>query len=202
MSKNSNKQDRKSGNNQNKMKRIEYRFIKQLQDQEVSDVRLTFQGTISSSGIGVIANSVAMDPSGAGEWGTYGAIWDEFRVLGIRITLVSAQQYSVTAVNKLGGVAYDNDSVTALTSVANVLEYSTSHTLPAIFGHKSCRENQTMCQQYSWLRPTAGAPIPWIDVATPAGSTGGVLFYFAGLTVSTLYFDINVEYFVQFRGRR
>jgi hypothetical protein len=126
-------------------------------------------------------------------------LYDEFRVLAVRLAVVPVQQGSVTAANTLGAVVFDNDDSVALTSLVAALEYDTAHLLSAIW-----YQNNASPTRYTWERPTSGnnTSIPWVDVGTPSGSNGSLKFYFAGLTNSTAYIVYNVEYFVEYRGRR
>lgn len=140
-----------------------------------------------------------MDPSAVGsDWASYAAIYDEFRVVGIKITLVPSQQGSVTAINAPVIIVYDNDDSNVLTSYNAALEYDTHKVLSSIWYQRSGSAYSSM-----WLRPTSGnnTAILWSDVGTPV-ATGSVKFYATGLTASTTYFGITVEHYVEFRGRR
>jgi len=187
---------------QQQLGRIERVFAPQIQDQRVDKVRLVNQGTLTSTAGQNIFDVIPMNPTAANEFATYAALYDEFRVVGIRVSLVSAQQYSLTAINILGAVCFDNDDGASHSSVLQCLEYPTAHVLPSVFQHVNTRENGSLTQDFAWLRPTSGAPIKWCDCAVPAESIGGVKFAFVGVTASTVYFYLNWEYFIEFRGRR
>ncbi len=158
-------------------------------------------GTLSSDGAGKLAAAISMDPSALAstDWADFSSTFDEFRVTGCRIRLASLLQNSITSVNNLMFVAFDNDSATAPTSYTQVQQYSTAVPLCSIFQH-----NAGKLFRKSWWRPTAGSEttIPWVDVATPSGSAGSIIFYSDTLTISTGYLVYAVELFVELRGRR
>ncbi len=168
-------------------------------NQHINNVRLVQGGSISSNGAGIVNQVLTLNPSGSSEWTSYSNIYDEFRVMAARVTLVPLQQGSVTSSNGLLAVVFDNDDSVALTSFTAALEYDTAKQLPAIW-----YDNQRGPRRFEWARPNAGVSttIPWIDIAAPAGSNGSIKFYGTNLTVSTSYYAYSIEYFVQYRGRR
>jgi len=185
--------------------RIERQFNPATADNAVHRVRLIAYTAVSSTVGGVVNTALSMNPNTTSEWGSYTNIYDEFRVVGVRLSLSSTQQYSVTAINKMGAVVYDNDDASILTSLTSALEYDTSRPFPAVFQHgTSGNENKSNLLQFAWSRPTGGknTAITWQDVGTPGSSPGGVKFYFSNLTASLAYFDALIEYFIEFRGRR
>ncbi len=154
-------------------------------------------GTLTSSAGGVINNFVVMDPSALSgtDWADFSSTYDEFRVLGIRVTHANVQ-FGVAVNGGLIACAFDDDSATAPGSFTAVQQYSTSKYLPAVW--------TTRPIQFTWWRPVRGGEtnIPWIDVANPSGSLGSVVYYCSGLTASTLYHSVAIELFCEFRGRR
>jgi len=154
-------------------------------------------GNATSSAGGVIAFAAPFDPSGYGstDWADFSSTYDEFRVMGVRITCFN-HQFGV-AVNGGGvAVAYDNDSAATPGTLSAVLQYSTCKYLPACWFTKPL--------QFTWWRPTKGeeTTITWADVANPSTSLGSLQFYGQGLSASTQYMDIFYEFFCEFRGRR
>jgi hypothetical protein len=146
-----------------------------------------------------------MNPSTSAEWADYSALYDEFRVIGVRIRLVSTQQFSVTAANSMCVIVFDNDDTATLGSVDAGLQYNAHYLFPAVVAHApATTENKDTCLDYTFMRPTGGknTPIDWIDVASAAGSLGAVKYFSTNLTVSLKYFDAAVEWFVELRGRR
>ena len=160
--------------------------------------------SVSNSVSGNINTVVSMNPSGSAEWGTLAALYDEFRVMGIRIRLVSKQQFSVTAINDGAVICYDNNDSTVLTGTDVGLQYNTSHLFPAIWAHTATgSDNRAGVLEFTFMRPSQGAntPIDWVPTSTPAGSLGSVKFFASALTVSTAYWVVFMDYFVEFRGR-
>jgi len=158
--------------------------------------------TLASSGAGIINGAFSMDPSAATgtDWADYSSTYDEFRVLGCRVSFISNQPNTLTSLVDLVAVAFDNDSAGNPGSLSAVRQYSTSRIFPAIW-------NNDKMYSFTWWRPVRGqeTTIPWIDVATPSGSPGSIQIYAGGaggLTASTTYFTYALEYFVEFRGRR
>jgi hypothetical protein len=166
-------------------------------------LRVTINGalTISSNGAGIVNTVITMDPSAltGTDWADFSSTYDEFRVLGGEIDMVSNFQNSITAANNLLVIGYDNDSTAAQTSYTGALQYSTSNVTSAIFQHSGGK-----VKRYYWWRPTAGGEttIPWSDVATPSGSPGGMYLYAESLNLSAAYFAVAVKLFVELRGRR
>jgi hypothetical protein len=162
--------------------------------------RVVNSGTLASAAVtGVINAQITFNPSGAAEWTQLSALYDEFRVVGVRMSLIPAQINTVTNAQGILVMVFDNDDATALTSVNSGLEYDTCHVLQAIWD-----PTRADACQYRWARPTSGnnTAVVWCDVATPTQSVGSVKFYSSVLTVSTLYISYVVEYFIEFRGRR
>jgi len=185
--------------------RIERSYLPSTDNKKIEKVRLVGTGSISSSAIGVLNAVIGLNPSSAPDWGSYSTIYDEFRVMAVRISLVSEQQFSLTALNGLVGVAYDNDDSVALTSIGAVLAYDTAQMMAAVFTHNANgRENYDTLNRFSWSRPTTGVAtsVVWIDVASPGSITGSIKFYGTGLTNSISYYQFALEYFCEFRGRR
>jgi hypothetical protein len=168
-------------------------------NQHIAKVRLIASGTISSSATGTIYSVLNANPSSGSEWSSYAAIYDEARVLGMKISLIPVQQGTVTSINSIGAILFDNDDSTALTSLNAGLEYDNAVIIPAIWYQDSGHATQ-----YIWARPTAGknTAIPWVDVAVPSGNNGSIKLAFAGLTSTTAYFIYCVEWLCEFRGRR
>jgi len=167
--------------------------------QDKTLVKATIHGNAAyaSSAGGVIDTNITMDPSAVGstDWGDFSSTYDEFRVLGVRITVASVQSNN-TALNTLVAFAFDNDSSGNPGSFSVVRQYSTCKLLPAIWTTKPI--------SITWWRPTRGAEttIPWYDVATASSSPGSIPLYASGLTATTTYLALAVDFFCEFRGRR
>jgi len=198
MSKQQNK-NRKTG------KKLDFTFrsISRTQDNSIVPAIIHGYASVSSSAGGVINASVSMDPNSVSntDWADFNTVYDEFRVLGIKVSINSnfATLTPGAATDGLIVVAYDNDSSSALTTFTSGQQYNTARVFPALFQNTNGR-----MLTYTWYRPTSGkeTTIPWIDVASPSNSPGAILFYASGLTNSTLYFYYTVQLLVEFRGRR
>jgi len=187
-----------------RLRNIERRFNASGDNNRVTLQRLVVTGTITSNAGSVINAVINMNPSGSSEWTSISTLWDEFRVVAVRLHLVPRQQYSVTAVNTLLSVVYDNDDSVALTSGNAAAEYDTAHFTGTVFQQVTTPENSDNTQKFSWARPSAGqnTAIAWVDVANPSASTGSVKFFATGATISTSYYDYVFEWFTELRGRR
>ncbi len=173
-------------------------------DNRIYRHRLTYDRAGSSSAIGVMNTVVSMDPSASPEWSTFSALYDEFRVMGARINLISKQQGSVTALNDAVVICYDNDDSAPMASLAEGTAYNNFHLFPAIWYQNALGENRSAVLAFSARRPNAGnnSSIAWIDVGNPGSSEGSFKLYAQGLTNSTQYLAIVIEWFIEFRGRR
>ena len=153
---------------------------------------------LTSSAGGVINTNFPMDPSTAvgTDWADFSSTYDEFRVMGVRITFVSAPVNLTNVNNSMVAVAFDNDSAANPGSYTAVRQYSTSKLFPAVWSTKPLT--------FTWWRPTRGmeTDIPWCDVATPSTSFGCIPLYVDTLSASSSYLWYALDYFVEFRGRR
>ena len=179
-------------------------YTPSVQDSRIFKERLTWSTTIASNAGGVINTVISMNPSSSAEWASFQALYDEFRVVGIRLRLVSKQQFSVTAANDSVAIAYDDNNTTALTSLDAGLQYDTSHLMPAVFTHSATGGlNQETCPTFIFMRPKQGGntAVNWIDTGFAVNSLGGVKFYAANLALSANYYICSVDWYVEFRGR-
>jgi len=166
-------------------------------DNRIYKRRLTALGSMTSSGIGVLNTVFTMDPSVTGDWASCSALYDEFRVVGVRLRILSKTQNTVTLASNLVVICYDNDDSTALVSLLQATEYQNMQVIPALW-------NDHHVFMFNFARPSAGTEtsLPWQDIATPALSTGGIKVYSDNLSTSTQYFTFVIEYAVEFRGVR
>lgn len=170
------------------------------QREDTTLVRATIHGetTLATTAGGVVNGYVNMDPSTLTntDWADFSGTYDEFRVMGVRVTCTSIQ--ANTAVNNsFIALAFDNDSASVSPgSLSAVRQYSTSKLLPAVWSTKPI--------SFTWWRPTQGGDtaILWCDVATPSQSLGQIPIYTSGLNGTSNYIFMLVEMFCEFRGRR
>ena len=187
----------------NGLSKLDYTFksINRKQDNQTVVAIIHGYNTISSSAGGVINASVSMDPSSVSnsDYADFSVAYDEFRVLGCKIDLMSTSPNTTSANEGLVVMCFDNDSSSALSTFTAGQQYSSAVVFPSIFQST----NGNMLSR-TWYRPTAGKQTaqPWIDVNSSSNSPGAILFYASGLTASTQYLAYSVELLVEFRGRR
>lgn len=185
------------------LRSLDTRWDPKRTEQAIYRERLIEVLDVSSDAAGFIKTVINLDPSSSSEWASYNNLYDECRVMGIRVSLFSKQQYSVTVANSAVGVIFDNDDSSAITSIQGAAEYATVQWASAVFQHSVGMENESMAQQYAWARPTAGShtAIQWLDCNLASATPGAVKLYSDNLAASTQYFRVIIERFLEFRGR-
>jgi hypothetical protein len=187
-----------------KISKFEKKYVNTAQDNKIQRIRLSVDNLVASNGIGIINAVINMDPSSSVEWAATSALYDEFRVMGIKVHLFSRQQGSVTAATDVAVIAYDNNTSAALTSLAAGSQYATSHLFSSIwYQNSSERVNAGNGLVFEFMRPTSGkdTAITWVSTALPANSEGSVKFYAANQSNSTTYWSYVAYWFVELRGR-
>ncbi len=167
-------------------------------NQDKTLVRATLHGTstLTTSAGGVINGYISMDPSSSSsDWADFSSTYDEFRIIGVKM-IAAPIQFGVAVNGGLIATAFDNDSAANPGSFTAVQQYSNSKYFSAV--------NSMNPISFTWWRPVKGAdtPIIWDDVANPSTSLGSVVFYASGLSASTNYASLALEFYVEFRGRR
>jgi hypothetical protein len=154
---------------------------------------LSFTQAVSSSAGGVI-NAVFgnTNPSSCGNWSSLAAVYDEYRVLAMRVHWVPSNGYNKvvatqTCLNPLF-VVLDRDSATALTSTG------------AASGYDSVKMfDLERCFTYDEYKMDGPREASFITTATPT-NLGGVLFFATGLSNSLQYGTVLVQFLTQFRA--
>ncbi len=160
-------------------------------------------GSLASSAGGVIAAAIPLDPSALAnsDWADFNSTYDEFRVIGCRLSLVSQGPAAApaTLANSVLALAFDNDSSVNPASFTTVQQYGTVQYRSVLMQH-----NQGLPMTLEWWRPTAGkeTTIAWIDFGSASGSLGSIQVYATGLTASTTYLTYTVDLYCEMRGRR
>ncbi len=158
-------------------------------------------GTLSSSAGGIIAAAVPLDPGtiANSDWADFNSTYDEVRVIGARLTLVSMGPAAApaTLANGIMAIAFDNDSSVNPSTFTTVQQYGTCQYRSVLMQH-----NQGLPLTLEWWRPTSGkeTSMSWIDIAST--TPGSIQIYASGLTASTTYFQYTVDLYCEFRGRR
>lgn len=166
-------------------------------DNRIYTRRIPYAVTITSDGVGRINNVLNLNPLSAPDWASVANLYDEFRVIGVALTLVPRTTFSVTQPQNMVICAMDNDSSTVMTSFEQCAEYANRNVFPSVWSDNSV-------QKMTFARPTSGSEtkIDWIDVATPANSPGAVVLYSDALGTTVTYFKGLFEYIIEFRGTR
>lgn len=191
-------QHKRSGRKPNSIQKQSNNILRHVQvDNRIFKRRLQQVVGVSSNALGIINNAYTMDPSTAADWASCSALYDEFRVLGIAVTLFPRQQFSVSALQNAIFTIYDNDSVGVLTSYNEAAEYQTLKLTTSVW-----TTNRPF--RAAWSRPTSGldTAIEWRDIGAPATSLGAAKLYGDALTASTQYFTAMIEWACEFRGVR
>lgn len=189
-----------SSRNQNKIiKNPQAYGSNQSEDRTLLKVTCHGVTTLSSSGGGVIDTFIPMDPSSlsGADFSDFISVYDEFRVMGCKITVTSIPINTANINNNLLVVGFDNDSAVAPGSFSVVQQLSTSKYTPCVWSSGELHK-------FIYWRPTLGVEtnIPWIDVGNPTSSLGCIQVYASGLSASSAYMHIAIEQYVEFRGRR
>jgi len=159
---------------------------------------LSIQTTVGSSAGGVMSGAFGMDPSGAAEWSSAALLYDQFRVLGGQMKIACTLAPNTAAVGGIIRLAFDNDSATTPASYADVMEYSEVSDFPAVWTSGTIRT-------FNFRRPVVnGLPQSqqvWYNETAPSASPGGIKFFGSGLSASTVYWSVILDYLVEFQIR-
>lgn len=174
-------------------------ILKSVQvDNSIYRRKLVFEQLVTTDAIGTLAYSFAMNPNGASDWASVASLYDEFRVVGMAVTLVPQTQFSVTNGQGLITSHFDNDDSSIPTSYLQTLEFANVKCFPSVWTTEKAL-------RFQYARPSSGTEtsLPWIDIGAPGSSLGAVKIYSYGhLTAITTYFHAVVEWAVEFRGIR
>jgi len=160
---------------------------------------LTKEATITSSAGGTINSIGTWDASTFGDFSTFAPLYDEWRPIGMKLTLQCQQANAppATAISRIVVVVFDNDDAsTALVSYQNALDYRQKVVFASIWDNN--RLVRLSAKALSTGDPAAGSV--WQTTGNTAPGTGkSFKYYSTGLTVSTNYLEATYEYVVQFR---
>jgi len=158
---------------------------------------LTKEATIQSSGGGTIASIATWDASTFGDFATLAPLYDEWRPLGMEVTIQCQQPYSpaATALSRIVVLVFDNDdAATALTSYQNALDYTVQRRFASVWGNEkliSMRANALNVAD-----PSTG--VAWQTTATTSVNKS-FKYYSTGLTATTNYLEATYRYVIQLR---
>jgi len=159
--------------------------------------KMNNSGGFTSNGAGVIAAIVDINPNSGSyaDWTSMASLYDEYRVLGAEITLMSCVTNALN--QSLFVIAYDNDDrVTGLSSFENGLDYQKNKIIPSIWPNDRLYKLKADC--FSAADPSTGRLFQ-----TTAGTNYPCSFktYAGGLTINTLYMEWCISVVVEFRGQ-
>jgi len=158
---------------------------------------LTKEATVSSSSGGTINAITTWDASTFGDFATFAPLYDEWRPLGMRVRFVCNQAFAppATAIARLVVVSFDNDdAATALTSYGNALDYHNHIEFGSVWDNAKFPIIEATA--LSQGDPSTG--VLWTTTAT-TNPNRSFKHYSTGLTGSTNYYEVVVNYVVQFR---
>lgn len=153
---------------------------------------LKIASSLASTGSSSRYGAYTFDPSGTTDWSDFNGLFDQFRVLEIKLTLSPAYRYFDTGYIVVAG---DNDDATVPTTFDSVVQYANSKTL--VIG-------STHDLVFEYKRPNITASAYWVDVASPTTSAGAIKLACTETTSTNarLILWAITEYVVEFRQRR
>lgn len=159
-------------------------------------------GTLSTSAGGVIQAYYDDDASGTTDWTSFGNLFDQYRIVAMKITFLPTNINNDTGINNWRPiyVLFDPDSTGNGPSTADTcLQYEGCKALtmnkPFTYYHRIPKIT-SLASGSSAI--TSGG---WRDIASPA-ATCGIKVYADGLSASMVYASIITRFYVQFRHRR
>jgi len=159
-----------------------------LEDMDTTPLFLVWETTLTSSAGGAIANVFGSSPSNAANWANSNTVYGEYRTLGFRVSYFPNNRYNktTTTCRMLVGVA-ERRTATALASYATACSHSAVRKL-SLEDPWSMVIKMDGVEEASFIPVGAPVDVSWLK------------FYADGLTVSTEYGLVLVEYQVQFRN--
>lgn len=168
--------------------------IIQRADQQNTDLveMVLIQDLAISSGVGgVISPTFAFNnPSSATDWSSAIALYDEYRVLGMRLEY-HPNAYTASAVSSFAPVysVIDRDSASALGGYSTAVNYA------------SCKEHSLDRPFSREMKMESSAEAQFFNTSALPTSSGSIKLISTGLSNSTGYGRVSVYYMIQFRGR-
>lgn len=150
---------------------------------------------IATSAGGVINTINTLAPSSFSDWSSLAALYDEWRLLGVKIRIQSLLTYSTGVAHGDVICVFDNDdNSTALTSYGNGLDY-TNRCI-----HTTNKPTATTFEatKYSIGDPSTGSS--WATTGAPTSNPCSLKLYADSISASTTYLSLSISIVVQFRG--
>lgn len=145
---------------------------------------------VQSNGSGKILAVYGSNPASCADWTTAGQLYDEFRVLAMRLHFVPTNKYykglTITAPAIIG---IDRDDATAPTTANQVIV------------KESARLVSIEDEFWITVKMSGNDEATWLDAATSTVQAFCVKMYSDGLSNSITYGSLFIQYLVQFRGK-
>jgi len=161
---------------------------KSLEQAETTVVRMVSIAAFTSTAGGVFNSVAAALPGNFTDWSSFAAVWDECRVLGLKVTYIPFFTANPSVTQGSVVIVTDRDSNGALTS------------LSAGYDYESCTLGQTERRFVHEAKMTGIEDSGFVITASPP-TPWWFKFYTSGLSISTAYGELFYEMLVQFRGR-
>jgi len=158
--------------------------------QDLFTTLMNFDFTLAADGSGTYSSNYSNSPSSCPDWGSFAAVWDEYRCLALRIVY--------TPVLYVGG-----STAIQFQPITSVIDYDDGNVPATVSGmseFSSFKEHKPL-QPFSVLAlAQSAADCQFIDCASPA-ATFNIHFLSIGNSASVNLGRIKTEYLVQFRGK-
>lgn len=144
---------------------------------------------LSSTAGGQINYVYSSSPSAAGDWSNLAAVWEEYRVLAMRLRFRPSNRYSKATTNcRPGYVVVDRGSSAGLGSMQAAANHESAKEVD-LEDPFSIDAKMSNADEAVFIATSSPTPYIWFKM------------WFEGLTVSTEYGVLELDWRVQFRGR-
>jgi len=156
--------------------------------------RLSLVVGVSTNGSGLLSFVINSNPASATEWSSFATCFSEYRTLSYLVRWLprfpawgtsAAQSYAVGPM---------------VTGIQRNAALASPTTQDAAWQNSSSQVRSVNQSFRVGVRATGSNEMEFLNTSAPSGQSE-VAFTSVGLTASTVYGDIYVEYLVQFRGR-
>jgi len=150
--------------------------------------------TITSSPTGAYNTIYSNSPSSAPDWTDYAALYQRYRVLGMKLRLVPFNNnWGNTAALAQATGAFVMYTVRDVTVTG-----PTSYPTAVNFSNATLRSTQQELEKE--IRMDGATDAAWLETNSPA-PTFGIGLFALGLTMSSVYGQVEISYLVEFYGR-
>lgn len=169
------------------------RYQPALNDQDTYFTVQTRQFPVDSTVGGTISIGIPFSGvSASGNWASYGAIFDQFKVEAVELRFTPSNPNSNSVLFPPFYIANDVDSGTSPTNNADILSYGSV-----------VQKNLQMPWRHLFTIPTTLIDrIQWYDCANPIEQPNILWTRAENTTISQNYGQLTIRYFVKFRGSR